>query len=150
MHNNTNVTTLLLRKTKSFNKSRYSRNRQYYRTGVFLCLWANIILVMGAYYFFYRLTLKFSYVWPIMLSLFVLIFVSYFSRNYIYGISLILRSTFCNISFYIISSIIKNYYSFRVFIRHSFLPMFIKDCHIAIVKAKYILINLIKVIRLII
>ena len=30
--------TMFLRKTKIFNKGRYSRNRQIYRTGVYLCL----------------------------------------------------------------------------------------------------------------
>jgi len=76
---------MLLRKTKSFNKSRYSRNRQYYRTGVFLCLWANIILVLGAYYLFFRLTIKFTYfVLPLLLTL-SLVMVSYFSRNLIVG-----------------------------------------------------------------
>jgi hypothetical protein len=41
-----------IRKTKSFNKSSYSRNRQLYRTGVYWCLWLNIILVYGLYFFF--------------------------------------------------------------------------------------------------
>lgn len=97
----------ILRKTKSFNKSRYSRNRQYYRTGVFLCLWANIILVMGGYYFFYRLTLKFTYVWPIMLSLFILVFISYFSKNYIYGFYKVVVNTFCSISFILMVNVLK-------------------------------------------
>lgn len=76
----------ILRKTKSFNKSRYSRNRQYYRTGVFLCLWANIILVMGAYYLFFRLTFKFTYMFIILLSSFMLVLFSYFSRNFTIGL----------------------------------------------------------------
>jgi len=83
----------VLRKTKSFNKSRYSRNRQYYRTGVFMCLWANIILVLGSYYLFFRLTLKFNYLVILSLSLFFLVTVSYFSRNAIIGLSNILKKT---------------------------------------------------------
>lgn len=76
----------VLRKTKSFNKSRYSRNRQYYRTGVFLCLWANIIFLLGGYYVFFRLTFKFSYLFIILLSSFMLVLFSYFSRNFSIGI----------------------------------------------------------------
>lgn len=41
---------LYLRKNKIFNKGRYSRNRQYYRTGVYLCLYINIIAVFGIYF----------------------------------------------------------------------------------------------------
>lgn len=84
----------VLRKTKSFNKSRYSRNRQYYRTGVFMCLWANIILVLGSYYLFFRLTLKFNYVIVFLLSLFSLVMISYFSRNLIVGLLSILKKMF--------------------------------------------------------
>lgn len=84
----------VLRKTKSFNKSRYSRNRQYYRTGVFMCLWANIILVLGSYYLFFRLTLKFTYVIVFLLSLFSLVMVSYFSRNLIVGLQSVFLKAF--------------------------------------------------------
>ena len=54
---------LYLRKSKNFNKGRYSRNRQYYRTGVYWCLYINIILIIGLYFWFYRLTMNFSYLW---------------------------------------------------------------------------------------
>jgi hypothetical protein len=40
-----NLTCLYLRKTKFFNKGRYSRNRQIYRTGVYLCFYINIIAI---------------------------------------------------------------------------------------------------------
>ena len=43
-------TILFLRKNKVFNKGRYSRNRQYYRTGVYWCLYVNIIAVVGIYF----------------------------------------------------------------------------------------------------
>lgn len=65
-----------LRKTKIFNKSRYSRNRQIYRTGVYWCLWLSIFLGWGLYFIFYRYTLTFSYLWWIIyigLSLFIFI-----------------------------------------------------------------------------
>jgi hypothetical protein len=54
---------LYLRKNKIFNKSRYSRNRQLYRTGVYWCLWLNVILVYGLYFLFYRFTFNFGYIW---------------------------------------------------------------------------------------
>lgn len=76
---------LVLRKTKSFNKSRYSRNRQYYRTGVYWCLWLNIILVFGLYYAFYRYTFKFSYIFIFYFVAVILGLLSYFSKNYFLG-----------------------------------------------------------------
>lgn len=54
---------LFLRKNKVFNKGRYSRNRQYYRTGVYWCLYINIIAVIGIYFWFYRFNMNFGYLW---------------------------------------------------------------------------------------
>lgn len=76
---------LVLRKTKSFNKSRYSRNRQYYRTGVYWCLWLNIILVFGLYYAFYRYTFKFGYVFIFYVVGILAGLLSFFSKNYFLG-----------------------------------------------------------------
>ena len=50
-----------IRKNRIFNKGRYSRNRQLYRTGVYWCLWLNIMLVYGLYFMFYRFTFNFGY-----------------------------------------------------------------------------------------
>lgn len=63
-----------LRKHKLFNKGRYSRNRQTYRTGAYWSLWVNILAVTGFYYWFYRFSMNFGYLWP-FLSLFVLSFI---------------------------------------------------------------------------
>jgi len=52
-----------LRKNRIFNKGRYSRNRQLYRTGVYWCLWLNIIMVYGLYFMFYRFSFNFGYIW---------------------------------------------------------------------------------------
>lgn len=60
---NANKMLLFLRATKQFNKGRYSRNRQLYRTGVYWCIWLNIILVYGLYFYFYRFTFSFGYFW---------------------------------------------------------------------------------------
>lgn len=112
----------MLRKTKSFNKSRYSRNRQYYRTGVFLCLWANIIFIVGAYYLFFRLTLKFSYFIVLTLALFSLVMLSYFSRNLVLGLkSLIVRSVEAY-SFRLIYSVISLTLKSRLVLDSNVLP----------------------------
>lgn len=52
-----------LRKNRVFNKGRYSRNRQNFRTGVYWCLYVNILAVLGIYYFFYKFTINFGYLW---------------------------------------------------------------------------------------
>lgn len=105
--NKTNNINYLLRKTKSFNKSRYSRNRQYYRTGVFLCLWANIILVLGAYYVTFRLTFRFGYIVLLMLGLFNLVLFSYFSRNLTYGFSRLVINFLNTISLNLLTALSK-------------------------------------------
>ena len=40
---------------KIFNKGRYSRNRQTYRTGEYWCLYINILAVLFFYFWFYKL-----------------------------------------------------------------------------------------------
>lgn len=59
-----------LRKNRIFNKSRYSRNRQLYRTGFYWCLWLNIIIVYGLFFLFYRFTFNFGYIWWGLMFLF--------------------------------------------------------------------------------
>jgi hypothetical protein len=54
---------LFLRKSKIFNKGRYSRNRQFYRTGVYWCLYLSIILFTGLYYWFYHFIVNFGFFW---------------------------------------------------------------------------------------
>lgn len=73
------INILFLRKNKVFNKGRYSRNRQYYRTGVYWCLYVNIIAVIGIYFWFYRFNMNFGYLWWI---LYFFLFSLFFSRSY--------------------------------------------------------------------
>jgi len=75
--NISNYSFFYLRKNKIFNKGRYSRNRQLYRTGVYWCLWLNIMIVYGLYFFFYRFTFNFGYVW---FGLALLMFSTIFSK----------------------------------------------------------------------
>lgn len=74
-----NINILFLRKNKVFNKGRYSRNRQYYRTGVYWCLYVNIVAVVGIYFWFYRFNMNFGYLWWILYFFF---FSMFFSRCY--------------------------------------------------------------------
>ena len=54
---------MFLRKSKFFNKGRYSRNRQVYRTGVYICFYINIIALYLLWFVFYKFTIKFTYLW---------------------------------------------------------------------------------------
>ena len=76
-----------LRKNRIFNKSRYSRNRQLYRTGVFWCLWLNIIIVYGLYFFFYRFTLNFGYMWLLLFIFFSSFILSRIFQSKLYSLS---------------------------------------------------------------
>lgn len=93
-----------LRKNRIFNKGRYSRNRQLYRTGVYWCLWLNAIVVYGLYFLFYRFTFNFGYIW---LGMFFLILSTIFGRMFKYN--------FYNI-FYLYKELVefKNWLSFFV------------------------------------
>lgn len=70
LNNLDNYLIFYIRKNRIFNKGRYSRNRQLYRTGVYWCIWLNIILVYGLYFLFYRFTFNFGYFWWGMLIFF--------------------------------------------------------------------------------
>lgn len=67
---------LFLRRDKVFNKSRYSRNRQTYRTGAYWCLYLNIIAVIAFYFWFYKFTINFGYLWWLLYTFFLSFFVS--------------------------------------------------------------------------
>lgn len=69
-----NSVILYLRKNKVFNKSRYSRNRQTYRTGAYWCLYINIIAVVAFYFWFYKFTMNFGYLWWLLYSFILSIF----------------------------------------------------------------------------
>jgi hypothetical protein len=80
---------LFIRNFKVFNKGRYSRNRQYYRTGVYWCLYINIVAVVGMYYWFYRFTMNFGYLWWLF-YFFILTF--FFSKFIKYSSSLNIKN----------------------------------------------------------
>lgn len=52
-----------LRKNKVYNKGRYSRCRQNYRTGVYICMYLSVVCILGLYYWFFKFSFNFSYLW---------------------------------------------------------------------------------------
>ncbi len=69
--------TLFIKNHKLYNKGRYSRNKQIYRTGVIWCLWLTVIALAGPFYYFYSFTFNFTYLW-----VFFFIFIIKFIYNY--------------------------------------------------------------------
>lgn len=65
----TSIECYFLRKNKNFNKGRFSRNRQIYRTGVYFCLYINIVTFYSLWYYFYKFKIKFTYVWWLFIIL---------------------------------------------------------------------------------
>lgn len=86
---NLNSIFFFLRKTKCFNKGRYSRNRQNYRTGFYWCLYVNVIALLGLNFLFYKFTINFGALW---VFLFIFIVSFFFSK--------ILKYTLFSISFF--------------------------------------------------
>ena len=78
LESNKKLNCLFIRKHKQFNKGRYSRNRQIYRTGVYLCFYINIIVLYLVWFMCYKFFIKFSYLWWLS---FVLPFSFIFSRS---------------------------------------------------------------------
>lgn len=73
--NNNSLSIYFLRKNKIFNKGRYSRNRQLYRTGVYWCIWLSVFLGYCLYFSFYRFTFNFGYQWWLIFG-FLFLFVN--------------------------------------------------------------------------
>lgn len=63
LNNNSFYECFFMRKTKNFNKGRYSRNRQVYRTGVYMCFYINVIALYLLWFYFYKFKFKFTYLW---------------------------------------------------------------------------------------
>ena len=61
--NSLNMQFQFLRKNKVYNKGRYSRCRQNYRTGVYMCMYLSILSIFGLYYWFLKFTFNFTYLW---------------------------------------------------------------------------------------
>lgn len=70
-----------LRANSIYNKSRYSRNRQTYRTGVYWCMWLTVLSVVGLYYYMYVFLIKFTYVWYLFYAFVASFFLYYFKSR---------------------------------------------------------------------
>jgi len=57
-----------IRKNKVYNKGRYSRCRQNYRTGVYLCMYLSVVSIFGLYYWFYKFSFNFTYLWWLFIA----------------------------------------------------------------------------------
>lgn len=67
-----------LRNNEIYNKSRYSRNKQTYKTGVFWCIWLTVLTVIGLYFYFYIFLIKFTYFWVLFYVFALMCFFYYF------------------------------------------------------------------------
>lgn len=111
-----------LRKNKIFNKGRYSRNRQTYRTGFYWCLWVNIFAIYGLHYLCYRFTFAFGYLWlPLII----------FFGSFVFG--RMLKYNFHNLNHVVsevysfsnwLGLIINNFYNSTINFSKSFLAYF--------------------------
>ena len=89
-----------LRKNKIFNKGRYSRNRQNYRTGVYWCIALNIILVVALYIWFYRFSMNYTYIWWFFFFCIALFFISRISQYRLYNILNIKNEFICTFNWF--------------------------------------------------
>jgi hypothetical protein len=78
----TNITFVKL--NKLYNKGRFSRNKQTYRTGVIWCLWLTVLTICGPFYYFYSFSFNFTYLWFLFILLVLRFSFVYLSKyNYI-------------------------------------------------------------------
>ena len=57
---NSTITSFYLRRTRSFNKSRYARNRQLARVIFYIGLYINLLVIFGVFTLFYGFMFKFA------------------------------------------------------------------------------------------
>lgn len=120
-------TILFLRKQKCFNKGRYSRNRQLYRTGVYWCLYLNIAALLGLNFLFYKFTINFSYYWWIFYIFINTLVVPLFFKYRLYNYRVLLQ-IFSYVS-YFVSYFISLFFEILPFFAHFKLVLFwIKSC----------------------
>lgn len=60
-----------LRKVRSFNKSRFSRNRQTARVIFYFAIYINILIIFGIFSVIYQITFKLSNLWWLVFFFFL-------------------------------------------------------------------------------
>lgn len=68
LENSKNFEFQFLRKNKVYNKGRYSRCRQNYRTGVYMCMYLSVVSIFGLYYWFFKFSFNFTYLWWLFIA----------------------------------------------------------------------------------
>ena len=82
LNNCSNITFVKI--NKLYNKGRFSRNKQTYRTGVIWCLWLTVLSICGPFYYFYSFSFNFTYLWFLFILLVLRFSFVYLSKyNYI-------------------------------------------------------------------
>nr|YP_004841739.1 Ymf67 [Ichthyophthirius multifiliis]AEL89281.1 Ymf67 [Ichthyophthirius multifiliis] len=111
-----NINFLYIRKNKVFNKGRYSRNRQTYRTGIYLCLYINIIAIIFFYFWFYKFIINFGYCWWFLYIFFISFIFSRSLKFNFLNFNIIIDEflKFNNWLFFIIKSILYYIYNLCV------------------------------------
>lgn len=69
-----------LRKTRIFNKAKYSRNRQLARVIFYYSLYINIAIIYYVFYVLYGLSFSFSWFWWLLVYLFACFIFGFFNR----------------------------------------------------------------------
>ena len=69
-----------LRKIRSFNKSRFSRNRQNARVIFYFAIYINILIIFGIFSVIYQITFKLSLLWWLLFFFFTSFIVPAFRR----------------------------------------------------------------------
>lgn len=100
---------MFLRKNKVFNKGRYSRCRQNYRTGVYLCMYLSVVSIFGLYYWFLKFSFSFTYLWWVFISFVGSFFLPKIIKYRLYEPTTLLQKCFGVVkwSFAVIKTIIR-------------------------------------------
>jgi len=111
LHKNIDVSVLkyeyqFLRKNRVYNKGRYSRTRQNYRTGVYMCVYLSLTTIFGLYFIFYRFSFSFTHLWWLYVYFIFSFFAPKIIQNRLYEPSNLLKKSINFISWVI--SIIKS------------------------------------------
>ena len=96
-----------LRKNKVYNKGRYSRTRQNYRTGVYMCVYLSLVTIFGLYFIFYRFSFSFTHLWWLYVYFIFSFFAPKIIQNRLYEPSTLIKKSINFIRWII--SIIKSF-----------------------------------------
>nr|NP_039490.1 unnamed protein product [Paramecium aurelia]P15614.1 RecName: Full=Uncharacterized mitochondrial protein ORF13 [Paramecium tetraurelia]CAA34057.1 unnamed protein product [Paramecium aurelia] len=75
------ISIFFAKKNYLYNKGKFSRNKQTYRTGVYLCIWLTVLTVVGLYFYFYLMSMKFTYNYLLFLFFLGLFFYKFFIKK---------------------------------------------------------------------